>query len=78
MSVYHVAAGAIVLTAGLLVTSALLAAEGTQSTPSAHMNRAVYDQIYVPRYVPRHSARKLVVAKPVTAQSNRSAYWKDR
>ena len=78
MSVYHVAAGAIALTTGLLLTSALIAAEGTQTVPSAQMNRAIYDQIYVPRYVPRHKARKVVVTKPATAQANRAAYWKDR
>lgn len=78
MSVFHVAAGAIVLTSGLLLTSALIAAEGTQAVPSAQMNRAIYDKIYVPSYVSPHRARTKSVAKPATAQMNRAAYWKTR
>jgi hypothetical protein len=78
MSVYHVAAGAIALTSGLLLTSALIAAEGTHATPSAQMNRAIYDKIYVPRSMPRHTARKVALAEPASAHGNRAAYWKDR
>lgn len=78
MSVYHVAAGAIALTSGLLIASVLLATENAEAAPSAQMNRAAYDTIYVPRHVPRHTARKVAAARPATAQMNRAAYWKDR
>jgi hypothetical protein len=71
MTVFHAVAGSFVIVSGLLLASVLLAAQGTTSAPTAQMNRLSHDKIYVPRYVPCHQARSVLVVRPRSAQMNR-------
>ena len=58
MSALSVALSAVVLMAGLLIASAIMAVETQPPTPYAQMNRVLYPKIVVavPRYVPRRVA----------------------
>lgn len=76
MSVFHVAAGSILVTTGLLLASVIIAAEGTQPAPTAQMNRSSYDERSVP--LPTAQMNRSSYAErsaPVpTAQMNRGLY----
>lgn len=73
-------ASAIALTLGLLLASAITAAQSARAEPHAQMNRALYPTLKVAGhpYVPIHSARKphpkhAATVVPV-AQMNRRSY----
>jgi hypothetical protein len=73
-------ASAVALTLGLLLASAIMAAQTARAEPHAQMNRALYPTLKVAGhpYVPIHSARKprprhAPAVVPV-AQMNRAGY----
>lgn len=73
-------ASAVALTLGLLLASAIMAAQTARADPHAQMNRALYPTLKVAGhpYVPIHSARKprarhAPAVAPV-AQMNRASY----
>ncbi|MCB2124456.1 MAG: hypothetical protein H6897_02820 [Rhodobacteraceae bacterium] len=73
-------ASAVALTLGLLLASAIMAAQTARAEPQAQMNRALYPTMKVAGhpYVPIHSARKPTpkhTPKVVpVAQMNRGSY----
>ena len=73
-------ASAVALTLGLLLASAIMAAQTARADPHAQMNRALYPTLKVAGHphVPIHSARKPrpkhALAVAPFAQMNRASY----